>query len=540
MAPTTTHTRPTSNSLLLLTIITLLTMLSGINKVQANNDLEGFAQWNLNYGSFLVDEGKYLQALDAYGAAFDSSKIKTTQARSLLQRAMVFSTYLNEIDEAIATYQLIEQQNPSQAQAAHYLRGLLLFDDSRFPETILVLETYQKKYPFGKYNFQVEVLLEQAKLALGDKKPLVTTGLDNVPILRVLISKNGRKKTVSTVNLTAKGLSVRVNDREVCTGDDIHFTVKKGQVESDCQGGEERSWDSKIMVSAVEPIRVSMPDESKTVRGAISLKADGNGLRVLNLINIESYLRAVVPAESYASWPLETLKSQAVAARTYAYNRKLGRSKWAYDVTDDTWDQVYGGVDKEVANADRAVAASAGRVLVMVGKHGAKPIQTYFTANSGGYTSDPKAIFNLSNTPYLHAKPDAMSLDGKMASWVRKIKRAKIEEILKNRDISVGKLQSIEPLLKGPSGRLLRVRIRGSEGTIEVKSKPLLTGGGLKLPDVLVEITKEGDTFIFKGHGFGHGLGYSQWGGAIMGKNGQTYEDILSFYYAGAELRKLW
>lgn len=509
-------------------------------KAQGSNaDLEGFAQWNLNYGAFLVDEGKYLEALEAYDSAFDSSGLEKTRVRALLQRAMVFATYLNDVNEAIATYQVIERDYPQQAQTALYRRGLLLFDSSRLKQAVQILEHYQKRYPTGNFIFQVEVLLDQAKKAFAEiiEKPVPPAV---APVLRVLISKNGRSKTVSKARLEAAGMSASIDGKQICVGDAFDVSAERSQVRIVSRTNGARVLQGKVIVSAARLIRVSMGSKVKTVRGKVGLEAAGDTLRVLNLVDMESYLRSVVPAESIASWPLETLKSQAVAARTYAYNRKLGRTKWVYDVTDDTWDQVYGGVEKENKKTDRAVSESSGMVLVMKEGRDLLPIQTYFTANSGGYTSDPKAIFNLSNTPYLRAQPDRESLKGKMASWTRKMARSEIETILKRRKISVGRLEAIEPAEKGPSGRLLRVRLRGSDRTVEVKSKPLLTGGGLKLPEVLVRIEKEGNTFVFYGHGFGHGLGYSQWGGAIMGRAGKSYEDILAFYYKGAALRKLW
>ena len=72
-----------------------------------------------------------------------------------------------------------------------------------------------------------------------------------------------------------------------------------------------------------------------------------------------------------------------------------------------------------------------------------------------------------------------------------------------------------------------------------MRSRPVLTGA-LKLPEILVDIRKEGDVFVFNGRGWGHGVGYSQWGGAGMGKEGKKYREILAFYYAGSEVRRMW
>ena len=106
-----------------------------------------------------------------------------------------------------------------------------------------------------------------------------------------------------------------------------------------------------------------------------------------------------------------------------------------------------------------------------------------------------------------------------MANWTRTRSKKEIEKLLLHRHLDIGVLKDIYPVKKGPSGRVLKIRIVGDQKEIEIMSKPFLTGGGLKLPEILFTVTKQNDNYIFQGHGFGHGVGYSQWGGYIMGKN---------------------
>jgi stage II sporulation protein D len=256
-------------------------------------------------------------------------------------------------------------------------------------------------------------------------------------------------------------------------------------------------------------------------------------LLVVNHVDIEDYLLSVVPSESIPSWPLETLKAQAVTARTYAYYQILHRRNKPYDLVDDEGDQAYGGVDKEHPKATKAVKLTEGQVLVYRGR----PILAMYMANSGGYTADPKAVFNLFK-PYLVAHPDPASLKGKMARWKRVFSVEEVEKKFRKFGIKIDGLINIEPAQIGPSGRIIKVKLVTTRGNKVLRTRTTLRRV-LKLPDILLYIKKIDNKFIFEGGGFGHGVGYSQWGAAIMGKT-HSYLDILSFYYPGTKVEKLW
>ncbi|RJR18805.1 MAG: SpoIID/LytB domain-containing protein [Desulfobacteraceae bacterium] len=281
------------------------------------------------------------------------------------------------------------------------------------------------------------------------------------------------------------------------------------------------------------PISLTCEDKKKRLRGRIWIKPREGKLMVINLVDMEDYLLSVVPSESYASWPLETLKAQAVAARTYAYYQKLHRENMDYDLVDDEGDQAYKGMEREQARSSQAVMESTGEILM----HQARPILAMFSANSGGYTADAKAVFNLNKT-YLSARPDPESLKGKMAYWTREFSTSDIETSLGRIGITARGIRQIEPAEKGPSGRIVKVRIRSSSNDKVFRTRTTL-GRALKLPEILLEIKNQDGRYVFEGRGWGHGVGYSQWGSAIMGKD-TSYRDILAFYYPGTTLEKKW
>ena len=122
-------------------------------------------------------------------------------------------------------------------------------------------------------------------------------------------------------------------------------------------------------------------------RGAIELRTDGGGLTAINVLDLDTYVRGVVAGEMPSSWPLEALKVQAVAARTYALaTRKAGG---LYDQYPDTRSQVYRGVTGESVRSDAAVRATAGRIVTYAGQ----PAVTYYFSTSGGQTEDIEFSF---------------------------------------------------------------------------------------------------------------------------------------------------
>lgn len=154
-------------------------------------------------------------------------------------------------------------------------------------------------------------------------------------------------------------------------------------------------------------------------RGRIEIFPNGQGrLTVVNELDLETYLRGVVPREMGAwEYPaLEALKAQAVAARTYAVANRGKRGGEGFDLVDTVADQVYGGRDGEQSLTDRAIAETEGLVATFNGR----PIQALFMASAGGATIDNRFVFGgdqgyLKGVSSYLARPTVRSFQGRVA-----------------------------------------------------------------------------------------------------------------------------
>jgi stage II sporulation protein D len=477
---------------------------------------EYLAQWNISNADYLIDVGKYMEALDAYNTAFEAVDNKQIRLKVLIRKANLLSTFLDAPEDAIKIYDDVITNYSEGAETALYKKGFLLFDMGRFKEAGTALEGYLKKYPDGKYRYMVEVLIDRAKTG-GLPPPMPT-----INTIRVLLHRNIQQVTIKGAGLTVEGNEV--------SGGSATFTFR----ESGIYMGDV-ALRTGAVVSAGAPVEVVAGKAHKKVRGIISLVVKKGQMMVINKLDIETYLRAVVPAESAPSWALEALKAQAAAARTYAVYQINHRQDWDYDVVDNEGDQAYGGVSKEHKNTDQAVKETQGYIIMQ----GGKPILAMYTANSGGYTADPMAVFQLKKT-YLVSQPDPESLKGKMADWKKEASIEKVEAGLKKRGVKAAGLIDLEPAEKDSSGRIIKVKVITQEGSNSYRTWSTLRRA-LDLPEILFDIKKTDDgRFVFQGHGFGHGVGYSQWGSAYMGKGGASFKEIIAFYYPNTELVKLW
>ncbi len=162
------------------------------------------------------------------------------------------------------------------------------------------------------------------------------------------------------------------------------------------EGGAELVGDEVRLVPLdPQPVRVG----DRSVRGELLVRPGGAGAALINVINLERYLRGVVPSEmGPRAFPaLEALKAQAVAARTYAVAHLAEYADAGYDICDSQLCQVYGGADAEQPLTDRAVTETEGEIAVYAGK----PIDAMYHSTCGGHTEDAAAVFPERAAPYL-------------------------------------------------------------------------------------------------------------------------------------------
>jgi len=267
----------------------------------------------------------------------------------------------------------------------------------------------------------------------------------------------------------------------------------------------------------------------RAYRGTVRLLADQGRVRVINALDLEAYLRGVVPAEMQASWPTEALRAQAVAARTYTLLHVDPRSD--YDVCATVECQVYRGRSVEHPASDAAVTATAGEVLTYRGAFA----RTYYHADSGGVIASSAEVWG-SEIPYLQAFQDVAS-GGPHASWTARLDPRGVAAHLAASGIQLGTLQRLRVLETSSSGRVVRAELVGSAGRAVldgVRLRAQLRAWGLKS----TRFVMTGD-LVVRGEGWGHGVGMSQYGARTLALAGYTYPQILGFYYPETQLQRL-
>ena len=199
----------------------------------------------------------------------------------------------------------------------------------------------------------------------------------------------------------------------------------------------------------------------RSYRGDFLLTRNG----LLNVLDLEDYLRGVLPAEVGAKWPMEALRAQAIISRTYILRQSLNRSSRGYDVTDLVSDQVYRGAGVETARTNQAVQSTAGEVLI----YGKDLAFTPFHSDSGGHTANNSDVWGRI-LPYLGGVPEPRDYQSPNAFWTARIPRARVEAALAKIGGKVGTVSEIRIAGIDKGGRSTALTFIGPGGSKTVKS----------------------------------------------------------------------
>ncbi|MCP3145161.1 SpoIID/LytB domain-containing protein [Pyxidicoccus xibeiensis] len=262
------------------------------------------------------------------------------------------------------------------------------------------------------------------------------------------------------------------------------------------------------------------------VRGDVVVRPHRDGLQLINVIPLEDYLAAVLGSEMPVSFPPEALKAQAIAARTYALQKKLEAYSNPFHLGSSVLHQVYGGVNREDPRTRAAVEATRGQVLT----YELAPIEAYFHASCGGRTESGHDALQR-DLPYL--QPVDCPCGRLPASrWKASLSDAEVKSALRH------SAQGLRVAGRTPTRRVTRVTLGdgASMGGVELRRRLGYTR--LKSLDFDVDRTDRG--YVFSGRGYGHGAGLCQWGAKALADKGRTHGEILSHYYPGAELQQLY
>lgn len=413
-------------------------------------------------------------------------------------------------------------------------------------------------------------------------------------IIRVLLSNNG--------TFDQKEITVSAEEEIFVTSDDnlLANTTSPVRIQKDeeyflveTQGVIQKIPTNQKIILKTKSLPIIINNFKKAGKtasylGELEISASkGNNIKVINIIDIEDYIRGVVPNEMPVYFGLEALKAQAISARGYAYRDAVYKTS-GYDVCDTTGSQVYYGANSYSPVSDRAIKETLGQFAIYDGK----VILSLYSSTAGGHTENYENVFSQNGMdikfpaepiPYLkgvpddenapdlsretHAKdfytqkPETFDNASPKYRWEYTVSKEELGEVLKKNLMKFSKSPFVKPSLinpndfgkilnidipkRGVSGKAMYVRITTDKNTFliakEIMIRQIFALNNKWLPsaNVVVERIEEGNKlkgFKIYGGGFGHGVGLSQFGAMGMAKKGYTYDEILKHYYTGISI----
>ena len=324
--------------------------------------------------------------------------------------------------------------------------------------------------------------------------------------------------------------------------------------------------------------------QTQTFNGTLRLVVESDQITAINELPVERYLTSVISSEMSATSSLELLKAHAVISRSWLLAQMEKRRKqeavgdtffsffkkddelirWydredhtIFDVCADDHCQRYQGI----TNADnpmvvKAIEATRGQILTYDGEI----CDARFSKCCGGRTEEFQYCWEDTQKPYLVSVSDPYcnttnkhilsqvlnDYDQETPdfySWTVEYTQEQLTELVNRKlKMDLGDILDLQPLERGKSGRIWKLRIVGSKGSFTVGKELEIrrTLSESHLYSSAFEVEKTADRFILHGRGWGHGVGLCQIGAAVMGEQGKPYNEILLYYYRGAEIKKIY
>ena len=289
----------------------------------------------------------------------------------------------------------------------------------------------------------------------------------------------------------------------------------------------------RVKISSVDGskafrLKLISPDRKpRFYQDNLLIEVEAGNLKCVNEITLDNYISGVVQAESGRRSYQEFYKVQAILARTFALSHLQKHSAEGFSLCDHTHCQAYFGKTTEL-EIMKAVTDTKGKVVV---DDNLNLIDAAFHSNSGGQTANSEDVWG-SKLSYLRSVNDTFSTKMPNARWERKM--------AKDDWLSYLKLKHNYPV-QDSNARWLAINFR------QDSRKPYLEANNVKVPlknvridlqlkSTFFTIIPQGDSLLFKGRGFGHGVGMCQEGAMRMAKLGYTYPEVINFYYQKTQL----
>lgn len=261
-------------------------------------------------------------------------------------------------------------------------------------------------------------------------------------------------------------------------------------------------------------------------------------LDVISRLKLDDYLKGVIPFEGNPKWALESLKAQAVASRTFALTKMLARRDEEYDVSSGFMSQVYAGKQIENERTNQAVDATRGEVLFYKGKL----FPAYFHSTCGGATTAADLVWRVKPLAPLGGVECKFCQRSPHYKWEATVTPAVIKEKLAKQEMPVSEVLGIRTDKIDRTGRAHKLVIQSTwaEKTVDADAFRVWVDPMRLKSNLITKIrTNDAGAFLFKGKGWGHGVGLCQYGMKYLGEIGYGYQEILGYYYPGAQVAKL-
>ena len=278
----------------------------------------------------------------------------------------------------------------------------------------------------------------------------------------------------------------------------------------------------------------------KRYSGIINVILKDNKIYVVNKLRIENYLSSVVGAEMPHKWPLEALKAQAIASRTYALKKK---GNLMFDIDSTQKDQVYNGLESRTIQTARAVRSTRSLVIT----HNNKLINALFHSSSASQTENSEDVWS-DKYDYLRSVK-AFDSDNPKLIWNKSFTKDELKDLFP----VLGGLEKIKVLKKSKTGRIKSLEIIGENGSKNIlgkdfRSRMKLNSTLFNYSFIKTNISEEENLnqksiytdrayLLISGKGSGHGVGMSQWGAKYMASKGARAEQILKHFYKGIKVK---
>lgn len=273
--------------------------------------------------------------------------------------------------------------------------------------------------------------------------------------------------------------------------------------------------------------------------GTIELIPKGEQeIQLINEITLEHYLEGLISLELSPRWDITTMKVQAVVARTYAlYQRKINSGN-SHHITSSVLHQLYQGIAHATGTTRRAVKETRGEILTWNGQ----PIMAVYHSCCGGMTEPAVNVWG-EDKPYLRGVFCGMCTAYEKYFWKLIIPKGTFYNKL--REAGGGKGSGSEYILdikRTSTNRVKQISVTGDNITVVIYGNDLRSVFGfsnLRSTNFIIKETTDG-YFHFLGTGNGHGVGLCQWGARARALRGETYYQILHYYYPGTQIKRAY